>query len=144
MESNPYAPSAASLNISPEATLQSAGSEFRDLSALTGAVSMLLLAGAGWEILHLGSLFMQLHLISHGPVVIVLWWILWVTRLLGNAVLQSSLRSHSLSQLQDLTLWEIVTDTLSVPLYVLAWYIVRRVWRDQSENGKQAGHLSLA
>jgi hypothetical protein len=67
MENNPYAPSAASLKISPGAALDPAGTAFRDLSGLTRALSLLLLVGAGCEIVHVGSLLMQFQLVSHPP-----------------------------------------------------------------------------
>ena len=36
----------------------------------------------------------------------------------------------------------IVSGTLAVPQYLLARYIVRRVWRDQSETFAQMGNVS--
>jgi hypothetical protein len=39
---------------------------------------------------------------------------------------------------------EIASGALSVPLYLLACYIVRRIWRDQSASFAQAQTASTA
>lgn len=237
MESNPYTPLAASLRI-PGAPEQSE-TAFRDLSALTRALSILLMVGLGCRVLHIGSLIMQWNLVSHAPYslaaarandlrerlaavgqlvvfcvtafvflrwiylahknlpelgarllrstpawsvgsffipivglwapyqamrdllkasrsprhwqledtpfVIVLWWVLWlITRVLGNGMLPSVLGRRTVEQLQQLTALEILTDSLMVPVYLLVWYIVRRVWRDQSANSAPVSEVSVA
>lgn len=77
------------------------------------------------------------------PVLIVIWWILWLlVEFTSNAVFQMSARAHSLQALQEATVLRIVSGTLAVPQYFLARYIVRRVWRDQSETFAQMGNVS--
>jgi len=73
------------------------------------------------------------------PPSIVIWWILWlVVTVLSNGFFRSSLgAAHTLQYFKELTLLHIATDVLSVPLYFLARYIVRRVWRDQSKTYEQ-------
>jgi hypothetical protein len=68
METNPYAPSASSLQGgAPETVLAEADGAFRDLSGFSNKLALLLLIGAGWHILSLISAFMQYHLLSHPP-----------------------------------------------------------------------------
>ena len=77
--------------------------------------------------------------------VIVLWWILWVlVQLLDNGVFRSSFRAHTVQQFQELTAMDLVGGALSVPLYLLALYIVRRIWRDQAENYEQMINAQVA
>ena len=47
-------------------------------------------------------------------------------------------------QLEEVTIMEIASGVLSVPLCLLACYIVHRVWRDQSETYAQMSSGSTA
>jgi hypothetical protein len=78
------------------------------------------------------------------PVLIIVWWILWLlSQFIGNGMLNSMTHARSIGRLQVGTILEIASGVLSVPLYLLARYIVRRVWRDQSESFAQIGARSL-
>jgi Domain of unknown function (DUF4328) len=69
------------------------------------------------------------------PVLIILWWILWLlTQFIGNGMLNSIASAHTSDRLEEVTVLEIASSVLSVPLYLLGCYIVRRIWRDQSES----------
>lgn len=69
------------------------------------------------------------------PVLIIVWWILWLlTQFIGNGMLNSMASAHTSDRLEEMTVLEIASSVLSVPLYLLACYIVRRIWRDQSES----------
>jgi len=50
-----------------------------------------------------------------------------------------SARDRTLRGFENLTLYQCVSSVLSVPLYLLARYIVRRVWRDQSDTFTRSG-----
>jgi hypothetical protein len=72
------------------------------------------------------------------PVLIIIWWILWLlTQFIGNGMLRSTAYARTIDQLEVVTVLEIAFGALSVPLYLLARYIVRRVWRDQLESYAQ-------
>jgi len=74
------------------------------------------------------------------PTVIVIWWILWLlVEFAGSGALQVSSRDRTLRGFENLTLYQCVSSVLSVPLYLLARYIVRRVWRDQSDTFTRSG-----
>src|SRR5262249_1829486 len=64
MEDNPYAPPASSLNAASGPALVGTGTPFRDLSDISRKLSILLLVGAGWQILDCVSSLMQLNLLS--------------------------------------------------------------------------------
>jgi Domain of unknown function (DUF4328) len=67
------------------------------------------------------------------PVLIIIWWILWLlTQFIVNGMLRSTAYARTIDQLEVVTILEIASGALSVPLYLLANYIVRRVWRDQA------------
>jgi Domain of unknown function (DUF4328) len=67
------------------------------------------------------------------PPLILVWWLLWLlAQFLGNGRLTSESSAHTIARLEGVTVLEIASGVLSVPLYLLARYIVRRVWRDQS------------
>jgi hypothetical protein len=69
------------------------------------------------------------------PVVIIIWWILWLfAQFIDNGVLRSAVHARTIDQLEFATIMEIVASVLSLPLYLLAHHIVRRVWRDQSAS----------
>jgi hypothetical protein len=69
------------------------------------------------------------------PVLILVWWILWLLKqFIGDGILSSKADAHTIDQLEVLTVLQIASGVVSVPLYLLAYYIVRRVWRDQSES----------
>ena len=72
------------------------------------------------------------------PVLILAWWILWLlVHFIGNGLLSFASYAHTIERLEFVTVVQIASGTLSVPLYLLAWYIVRRIWRDQSKNFAQ-------
>jgi hypothetical protein len=61
------------------------------------------------------------------------WWLLWVVSLmLGNYVMRQSVRATSLPELSNLTVVEIVSCVLAIPLYLLGRLIVIRVWNHQA------------
>jgi len=69
------------------------------------------------------------------PGVILLWWILWLLQqFIGNGVFNFATTAHSIDRLEVMTVLEIASGVLAVPLYLLAYYIVRRIWRDQSQS----------
>lgn len=79
------------------------------------------------------------------PVLIIVWWILWLlTQVIGNSMLNSIGSAHTIDQLETVTVLEIASAVLSVPLYLLACYIVRRIWRDQSESFAQISRGATA
>ena len=79
------------------------------------------------------------------PPFVVIWWALWLAvQFLGNSGLQSAFHAHTLQQLKHRTMVDIAATVLSVPLYLLARHIVRRVWRDQSENYGQMTSASTS
>jgi Domain of unknown function (DUF4328) len=231
MENNPYAPPVSSIQGTPELVREDAKDGFRDLSGITGKVSILLLVGLGLKILAIVSLVMQVDLLSHSytradllasakrlgaisvgtvvlylvtvvvfgrwiylaqrnlpelgarllrytpgwsvgcffiplinlwapcqamnqlvrasrnprqweledtPAVIVIWWILWlIVQFLGNGVLRASIAAKTTAMVSGATQLDVVFSGISVPLYVLAWVIVRRVARDQLETHAQ-------
>jgi hypothetical protein len=95
------------------------------MSGFTRKLALLLLISAVWHALSLISSIMQL----------VIWWVLWVSaQAIGNAVFRMASSAHTLQELLTLTNVEIVSSALCVPLYLLARYIVRRVWRDQAQS----------
>jgi hypothetical protein len=72
------------------------------------------------------------------PVLILVWWILWLLKqFIGNGILNFNAYAHTIDRLEVMTDLEIASGVLSVPLYLLACYIVRRIWRDQSESFAQ-------
>jgi hypothetical protein len=72
------------------------------------------------------------------PALILVWWILWLLKqFIGNGMLASQSSAHTINRLEVFTNMEIASGVLSVPLYLLARYIVRRVWRDQSMSFAQ-------
>jgi hypothetical protein len=73
--------------------------------------------------------------LEDSPPLIFIWWILWlILQVLGNAVIQGGLHRKTLADLQMITTLDIASGLLSVPHYLLALYIVRRVSRDQSST----------
>ena len=76
--------------------------------------------------------------LEDSPPPIVIWWILWlVVQLIGSGAFGGKSHKQTLVDLQEMTIVGIAGGVLSLPLYLLARYIVRRVWRDQSENYSQ-------
>ena len=72
------------------------------------------------------------------PVLILIWWILWLLKqFIGDGMLGLKGSAHTIDKLQVVTVMQGVSAFLSIPLYLLANYIVRRVWRDQSETYAQ-------
>jgi hypothetical protein len=232
MESNPYAPPVSSIEGTPELVGERPDSDFRDLTGITGKLSILLLIGLALAVLAAVAGVMHINVVSHSytraeglasarrlifvgggvslfylvtvvvfgrwiylaqrnlpeldarllrftpgaavwgffipvlnlwapcqamnqlvrasrnprqweledtPFVIVAWWALWlIVEVLGNVVASASAQSSAVEQAQV----GVVVNALSVPLYLLAWLIVRRVWRDQSET--RAQQLSLS
>jgi hypothetical protein len=66
------------------------------------------------------------------PVLVGFWWALWlVVSTFGNSVGKMNSGANTLDSIQTATFMHIVESVLSLPLYVLALFIVRRVWRDQ-------------
>jgi hypothetical protein len=64
--------------------------------------------------------------------------------MLGNAVFRVARGAKTAAALYGATQWDIALGGVSVPLYVLAWLIVRRVWRDQVESYAQMGSVPAA
>ncbi len=65
------------------------------------------------------------------PPVIIIWWVFWlIAEFMGRA----TLRTHTVPELSNLTVLQLISGVLSIPLYLLALYIVRRIARDQSES----------
>jgi hypothetical protein len=72
------------------------------------------------------------------PPLLIAWWLLWlVVQMLSNGLLRATVSDRTMANVQQLSLFEIASGVLGVPLYLLARYIVRRVWRDQTENYAQ-------
>lgn len=72
------------------------------------------------------------------PALILVWWILWLlTQFIGNGILNFKAYGNAIERLEAVTALEIASGVLSVPLYLLAYYIVRRVWHDQSASYAQ-------
>jgi len=72
------------------------------------------------------------------PLLILVWWILWLLKqFIGDGILNFKADAHTIDQLEVLTVLQIASGVVSVPLYLLAYYIVRRIWRDQSESFAQ-------
>ncbi len=70
---------------------------------------------------------------------IVVWWVLWLlVQALGNGAFRTSMQAQSLGGLEEITMLDLTAGVLSVPLYFLARYIVRRIWRDQLENSARS------
>lgn len=76
------------------------------------------------------------------PSVLIIWWMLWLAQLPAGEVFCAALPPYTFHGLRTKTTVEIVSSALAVPLYLLAHYIVWRVWRDQSKNHLQLGNLS--
>lgn len=77
------------------------------------------------------------------PVLIVIWWFLWMfAEFFNGGVTQMSIGAHSLEAIRVATILKIVSGALALPDYFLARYIVRRVWRDQSETFAQMSNVS--
>jgi hypothetical protein len=53
---------------------------------------------------------------------------------LGNGSMRAQFHAHTVPDIFNLTVMQIVFSVLSIPLALLARYIVRRVSRDQSNN----------
>jgi hypothetical protein len=69
------------------------------------------------------------------PPVIMIWWVLWlIVEFLDRGAFRAELYAQTAPELSNLANLELVTAALSIPLYLLALYIVRRITRDQSEN----------
>jgi hypothetical protein len=69
------------------------------------------------------------------PHVIVIWWVLWlIVQIFGSGVSQVGLRAHTVAGLETVTTLQMASALASTPVYLLAFYIVRRVWRDQAKN----------
>lgn len=67
------------------------------------------------------------------PPLIIAWWILWlIAQVLGNSVFRGGMAAKTAAAIYSATQLDIALSVASVPLYLLAWLIVRRVWRDQS------------
>jgi hypothetical protein len=67
------------------------------------------------------------------PPLIIAWWILWlIAQVLGNGVFRAAMAAKTAAALYGATQLNLVSGVVSVPLQLLAWLIVRRVWRDQS------------
>jgi hypothetical protein len=64
MENNPYSPSPSSLKGASRLGPEDAAAGFRDLSRISSRLSLLLLIGAGWELLSLLSSLLQLNFLS--------------------------------------------------------------------------------
>ena len=232
MQTNPYAPPASSLDGAPETLQDNETAGFRDLSGITGKVSLLLLIGLGLRILGTISSWMYLNLLSHVPFTVAdahatdmrerlsaitqliaflitavvfgrwiylahrnlpslgarherftpgwsvgyffipilnfwrpyqamnflaqasrtprelefadsppqifIWWVLWlVSQFLNNWTARGELHAERLEDLHAITIAKIASGLISIPLYLLALNIVRRVWRDQSASHTQ-------
>jgi hypothetical protein len=69
------------------------------------------------------------------PPAIIGWWVLWlIVQFLGNGAFRSGLHAKTVAELFNLTVIELLATVLSIPMYLLALYIVRRITRDQSEH----------
>jgi len=69
------------------------------------------------------------------PFLIVVWWTLWiVVSLLGNGIMRWEFHAQTVQEIYRLTVVQIVSGVLSVPLSLLARHIVQRVSHDQSNN----------
>jgi hypothetical protein len=67
--------------------------------------------------------------------VIIIWWVLWlIVEFLDRGAFRAELHAQTVPELSNLTILELVTAVLSIPLYLLALYIVRRITRAQSES----------
>lgn len=74
------------------------------------------------------------------PAVIVIWWALWlIVQVAGDAAARTLTGEKTAAALYTATEVDLALAVASVPLYVLAWLIVRRVWRDQSETYARMG-----
>ena len=72
------------------------------------------------------------------PVLILVWWIMWLlVSAIGYGLRNVSSNVHTVERLEVVTELEIAYGVLSLLLFLLACYIVRRIWRDQSENFAQ-------
>jgi hypothetical protein len=72
------------------------------------------------------------------PVLILVWWILWLLKqFISDGILNFKADARTIDQIEVLTVLQIASGVVSVPLYLLAYYIVRRIWRDQSESFAQ-------
>ena len=71
---------------------------------------------------------------------VIIWWILWlIVEFLVVCNFEGSRQSHTVQHLREVSAVSVVIDVFSVPLYLLARHIVRRVGRDQSESYKSRG-----
>jgi Domain of unknown function (DUF4328) len=69
------------------------------------------------------------------PPVIIIWWVLWlIVEFMDRGIFGAELRAQTVPELFNLTIIQLVAAVLSIPLYLLALYIVRRITRDQSES----------
>jgi hypothetical protein len=69
------------------------------------------------------------------PPVIIIWWVLWlIVEFIDRGAFGIGLRAQTVPELFNLTIIQLVAAVLSIPLYLLALYIVRRITRDQSES----------
>jgi hypothetical protein len=76
---------------------------------------------------------------------IFIWWILWlIVNFVDGVVARSETGDHTREALETWTFVQIVSRVLSVPLYLLAFFIVRRVWRDQANNYFQMTNIAAA
>jgi hypothetical protein len=75
------------------------------------------------------------------PVLLGVWWALWlVVGQIDNAIMRMQWHASTMPELHELTYLQLASRVLSVPLGLLAYYIVKRVSRDQSNTyeGKES------
>jgi Domain of unknown function (DUF4328) len=63
------------------------------------------------------------------PPAIIIWWVFW---LIAEFMGRGTLRGQIVPELSSVTVLALISAVLSIPLYLLALYIVRRITRDQS------------
>jgi hypothetical protein len=69
------------------------------------------------------------------PFLIIVWWTLWIiVNLLGNGSMRAQFHAHTVPDIFNLTVVQIAFSVLSIPLALIARYIVQRVSGDQSDN----------
>ena len=79
------------------------------------------------------------------PVLILAWWVLWLlVHFIGNGLLNFASYAHTIERLEFVTVVQIASSVLAVPLYLLACYIVRRIWRDQWKSFAQVRADSIS
>ena len=66
---------------------------------------------------------------------VIIWWILWlIVEVLDNGMYRFAQQARTLQQFQEVTSMNFICEVISLPLYLVARHIVRRVWRAQSES----------